>query len=523
MFAIGGERCPVGIFLEYMNRRPVSLRNTGPFYLAINHNRRKDDDVWFKAQPMGVNKINTMMKSIVAGTSLEESSKKFTNHSARKTLVKKLKKDKVERSSIAKVTGHRNIQSLDDYDEGDEDEQKQLSLAISRRNNQPNRLSNSLAQVKNTETTSHTQSVQQFAALQSSQQLNRPCSSLQPSTSYSNQPQMSHTAQGFQFGLSFPTLLSNQSQKQMVVNHNTFHNYQDGVESSKEISRNYIRMSSRKGRLNGQVANSMNYDGIVGMVGMVGMAMMVMVMIMMVTVVAMMMMMMMVTVVVMMVVVMVAAMVVVMVIIIIIQHAAPTWIKNELKEGIRETIDDDADSEDESDSDDGTDSEVEDTDNNKNFKSSLNNGSSNQNKVASASKVITRTVSETMIVGGVAIAMPNKTELPISVQSSTTSLKQKTSSDDKPTSSKERAPFSNGYSPNQIHTLQQDILRHKKTCGKVEVQSSRESSEAWQSGKLQDNYNVVIALQEQLARLQQRQNTTVSKNSKVKSAVCSTM
>ncbi|KAK3754516.1 hypothetical protein QZH41_006878 [Actinostola sp. cb2023] len=226
MFAIGGERCPVGIFLEYMNRRPVSLRNTGPFYLAINHNRRKDDDVWFKAQPMDVNKINTMMKSIVAGTSLEESSKKFTNHSARKTLVKKLKKDKVERSSIAKVTGHRNIQSLDDYDECDEDEQKQLSLAISRRNNQPNRLSNSLAQVKNTETTSHTQSVQQFAALQSSQQLNRPCSSLQPSTSYSNQPQMSHTAQGFQFGLSFPTLLSNQSQKQMVVNHNTFHNCQ---------------------------------------------------------------------------------------------------------------------------------------------------------------------------------------------------------------------------------------------------------------------------------------------------------
>ena len=35
-----------------------------------------------------------------------------------------------------------------------------------------------------------------------------------------------------------------------------------------------------------------------------------------------------------------------------------------------------------------------------------------------------KSVSETMIVGGVAIAMPLKTEVPISVQSSTSSLKQ---------------------------------------------------------------------------------------------------
>jgi hypothetical protein len=132
--------------------------------------------------------------------------------------VKKLKKDRVERSSIAKVTGHRNIQSLDDYDEGDEDEQNQLSLAIYRRNNQPKRLLTSLAQVNSTETTTHTQSVQQFAALQYSQHLNRPCTSPQPSTS-SNQPHISQAAKGFTFGLSFPTLMSSQSQshKQIVV------------------------------------------------------------------------------------------------------------------------------------------------------------------------------------------------------------------------------------------------------------------------------------------------------------------
>ena len=33
-----------------------------------------------------------------------------------------------------KVTGHRSVQSLDDYDEADEEEQRRLSSAISKRN-----------------------------------------------------------------------------------------------------------------------------------------------------------------------------------------------------------------------------------------------------------------------------------------------------------------------------------------------------------------------------------------------------
>ena len=135
MFAVGGERCPVALFKQFMSRRPQNLKTTGPFYLSIKTNRRPDDNVWFKVQPMGENKINDMMKSIVADTILESSDKKFTNHSARKTVVSKLKKAKVERSGIVKATGHKNIQSLNDYDEANEDEQRQLSYAISGRNN----------------------------------------------------------------------------------------------------------------------------------------------------------------------------------------------------------------------------------------------------------------------------------------------------------------------------------------------------------------------------------------------------
>ena len=134
MFSVGGERCPVALFKQFVEWRPLNMQWSGPFYLSIKRNRRLNDNIWFKTQPMGENTSSKMMKTIVAGISLEESHKKFTNHSARKTKVSKLKKANVERSDIVKVTGHRSVQSLDDYDEADQEEQRRPSGAISKRN-----------------------------------------------------------------------------------------------------------------------------------------------------------------------------------------------------------------------------------------------------------------------------------------------------------------------------------------------------------------------------------------------------
>ena len=76
---------------------------------------------------MGENTITNIMKVSVAGTSLKESGKKSTNHSARKTTVSKLKKAKIVSSElIAKVSGHRGINFLNDYDEVDEEERRWL-------------------------------------------------------------------------------------------------------------------------------------------------------------------------------------------------------------------------------------------------------------------------------------------------------------------------------------------------------------------------------------------------------------
>ena len=127
MFQTRRERCPVALFRQYISRRPPNVRASGPFYRSIKYNRRRNADISW-------NKINSIIRNIISGTTLESSEKRFSNHSVSKTLVSKMKKTNFERSSIAKVTSHRNIQSLDDYDEADEKEQRQLLWAISKGN-----------------------------------------------------------------------------------------------------------------------------------------------------------------------------------------------------------------------------------------------------------------------------------------------------------------------------------------------------------------------------------------------------
>ena len=83
---------------------------------------------------MGVNTINNIMKNMIKKSPLADITKKVTNHSARKTLVKILKQNQVPKSDIITITGHNNEGGLDAYDSGDEMQQEALSLAIDRVN-----------------------------------------------------------------------------------------------------------------------------------------------------------------------------------------------------------------------------------------------------------------------------------------------------------------------------------------------------------------------------------------------------
>ncbi|KAL9987244.1 hypothetical protein ACROYT_G001519 [Oculina patagonica] len=203
MFATRDDRCPVATFKEFLFRRPPELRSTGPLYLACVQN--PSSQVWYKRQPMGENKINSMMKSVIEGTSLEDSSKIFSNHSARKTVVKKLKTAGLERSSIVKVTGHRNEKSLDDYDEGDESEQRQLSHTISNARN----ISSQLARGN------------------SSTSVNSSANSSSSFNPFSPDVQCSNNFNQAAFAFQMPSYISGQNdQRQCFMNINHFHQCQ---------------------------------------------------------------------------------------------------------------------------------------------------------------------------------------------------------------------------------------------------------------------------------------------------------
>ena len=118
MFAVGGDRCPVGILEKVISKRPRKLAQTGPLYLTPLQ-KFKGRDVWYSEAPLGVNKIDGFMKTMAALAGLDTTNKKFTNHCVRKTLVRKLQKHGISNDKIASITGHSNEQSLRDYADTD--------------------------------------------------------------------------------------------------------------------------------------------------------------------------------------------------------------------------------------------------------------------------------------------------------------------------------------------------------------------------------------------------------------------
>ena len=103
------------------------MKDKGPLYLSVI-NRPKSNDIWYSKIRMGENTISKIMKSMA---SCLKTNKKLTNHSMRKTLVSKLKKSGQPCNVICEITGHAHESSLDDYDEIDENQRKELSHIIS--------------------------------------------------------------------------------------------------------------------------------------------------------------------------------------------------------------------------------------------------------------------------------------------------------------------------------------------------------------------------------------------------------
>ena len=58
------ERCPIRVYKEYARRRPINFsKPEHPFYIATTTvHLSSPNDTWFKRNPVGVNKLGSMLK-----------------------------------------------------------------------------------------------------------------------------------------------------------------------------------------------------------------------------------------------------------------------------------------------------------------------------------------------------------------------------------------------------------------------------------------------------------------------------
>lgn len=121
-------RCPVEFFKEYAKRRPAGSNTPdSPFFQAINHRRRDNAETWFSNGPLGKNQLGLLMKTGCEGAGVTGN---VTNHSVRKTAVKRALDAGCPAEYTAQLTGHKNVSSLKGYAEACVEVQKMMCHSV---------------------------------------------------------------------------------------------------------------------------------------------------------------------------------------------------------------------------------------------------------------------------------------------------------------------------------------------------------------------------------------------------------
>ena len=79
---------------------------------------------------MGINKLNSLMKTMAQKAGLPDA-ENLTNHSARKRMIQKLNDQEVPPTHIMQISGHKNVQSLNNYSSLSEKQQRDISNILS--------------------------------------------------------------------------------------------------------------------------------------------------------------------------------------------------------------------------------------------------------------------------------------------------------------------------------------------------------------------------------------------------------
>ena len=100
MFAASNnEKCPVKAYKVYAGKRPAEMKTDD-----LNNVKSGSGKPWFKKAPVGVNKLNTLMKTMAQKDGLGPN---FKNHSGRKTMIQTLVNNDVPPTDIMELSGHK--------------------------------------------------------------------------------------------------------------------------------------------------------------------------------------------------------------------------------------------------------------------------------------------------------------------------------------------------------------------------------------------------------------------------------
>ncbi len=129
----GDAHCPVGVYKEYMRRRPADcLSLESRFYLRpVKH--FETSDTWFSREPLGKNTLCNFGKRMASQANITTTRK--SNHSARKTAIELLLHENVPPTNVMQITGHKNVQSLNSYATMSLAQQQSVSHIISKQTN----------------------------------------------------------------------------------------------------------------------------------------------------------------------------------------------------------------------------------------------------------------------------------------------------------------------------------------------------------------------------------------------------
>ena len=78
IYATNTARCPVSFYKNFRSHRPTEMNAPkSPFYLAVRHNRRSNEEVWYMNAPLGKNEIGKFLSTAAKNAGLHREGKSF--------------------------------------------------------------------------------------------------------------------------------------------------------------------------------------------------------------------------------------------------------------------------------------------------------------------------------------------------------------------------------------------------------------------------------------------------------------